>query len=156
MDELWSFVGNKRDEWWVWVAPDSGTRQVVAGLAQAYALDEGYRSANMPHLAVHRDVAFAVPLEIAFPAGARMSRVYDKDGVTIDATLVAHDPVKPALGYVLRYKGKKVFISGDTEVSPVNMEAMRKEAERRMRDGTLQGEFKGAATYWDVVVDGRV
>ncbi|MBK9433382.1 MAG: hypothetical protein IPN50_13655 [Sphingomonadales bacterium] len=52
-------------------------------------------------------------------------RVYDKDGVTIDATLVAHDPVKPALGYVLKYKAKKFFISGDTEVNPVNKDAMR-------------------------------
>lgn len=29
-DELWSFVGRKRDDWWVWVALDAGTRQVVA------------------------------------------------------------------------------------------------------------------------------
>jgi insertion element IS1 protein InsB len=29
-DELWSFVGNKRDRWWVWVALDRESRQVVA------------------------------------------------------------------------------------------------------------------------------
>ena len=29
-DELWSFVGTKRDRWWVWVALDKDTRQVVA------------------------------------------------------------------------------------------------------------------------------
>ena len=29
-DELWSFVGTKRGRWWVWVALDAGTRQVVA------------------------------------------------------------------------------------------------------------------------------
>jgi IS1 family transposase len=29
-DELWSFVGDKRDVWWVWVALDADTRQVVA------------------------------------------------------------------------------------------------------------------------------
>ena len=29
-DELWSFVGRKRDDWWVWVALDARTRQVVA------------------------------------------------------------------------------------------------------------------------------
>ncbi|MBX9583425.1 MAG: hypothetical protein K2X87_24250 [Gemmataceae bacterium] len=29
-DELWSFVGAKRDRWWVWVALDAATRQVVA------------------------------------------------------------------------------------------------------------------------------
>ncbi|RDV01441.1 MBL fold metallo-hydrolase [Sphingorhabdus pulchriflava] len=117
---------------WIWgrkapleVQGPVGTKQVLDGFAQAYALDEGYRSANMPHLAKNRMVAFGVPLEIAFAEEQRSLRVYDKDGVTIDATLVAHDPVKPALGYVLKYKGKKVFVSGDTEVSPVNMDAMR-------------------------------
>lgn len=117
---------------WIWgrktpleVQGPVGTKQVLDGFAQAYALDEGYRSKNMPHLAKNRTVAFGIPLEIAFAEGQRAVRVYDKDGVTIDATLVAHDPVKPALGYVLKYKGKKVFISGDTEVSPVNMDAMR-------------------------------
>jgi IS1 family transposase len=29
-DELWSFVRNKRAQWWVWVALDAATRQVVA------------------------------------------------------------------------------------------------------------------------------
>jgi ribonuclease Z len=117
---------------WIWgrkspleVQGPVGTKQVLDGFAQAYALDEGYRSTNMPHLAKNRAVAFGVPLEITFAEGQHAVRVYDKDGVTIDATLVAHDPVKPALGYVLKYKGKKVFISGDTEVSPVNMDAMR-------------------------------
>lgn len=117
---------------WIWgrkspleVQGPVGLKQVLDGLAQAYALDEGYRSANMPHLAKNRTVAFGVPLEIVLAEGQNSARVYDKDGVTIDATLVDHDPVKPALGYVLKYKGKKVFISGDTEVSPVNMDAMR-------------------------------
>lgn len=117
---------------WIWgretpleVQGPVGMKQVLGGIAQAYALDEGYRSANMPHLAKNREVAFGVPLEVEFPAGQRAVRVYDEGGVTIDATLVAHDPVRPALGYVLRYKGRKVFVSGDTEVSPVNFEAMR-------------------------------
>ena len=117
---------------WIWgrkspleVQGPVGTKQVLDGFSQAYALDEGYRSANMPHLAKNRAVAFGVPLEIAFVEGQRSVRVYDKGGVTIDAALVVHDPVKPALGYVLKYKGKKVFVSGDTEVSPVNMDAMR-------------------------------
>ena len=32
-DELWSFVGAKREVWWVWVALDKDTRQVVAMVA---------------------------------------------------------------------------------------------------------------------------
>ncbi|KTE14984.1 MBL fold metallo-hydrolase [Sphingopyxis sp. H115] len=117
---------------WIWgrttpleVEGPAGMRAIVAGFAQSYALDESYRSANMPHLAERREVAFGKPLEVAFAEGKRMARVYDEDGVTIDAVLVVHDPVKPALGYVLEYRGKKVFVSGDTEVSPLNMEAMR-------------------------------
>jgi IS1 family transposase len=31
--ELWSFVGAKREEWWVWVPLDAHTRQVVAMVA---------------------------------------------------------------------------------------------------------------------------
>lgn len=117
---------------WIWgrktpleIEGPVGMRAVVAGFAQSYAFDESYRSANMPHLAERRAVAFGKPLEVAFAEGKRMARVYDKDGVTIDAALVVHDPVKPALGYILRYRGKKIFVSGDTEVSPLNMVAMR-------------------------------
>ena len=117
---------------WIWgretpleVQGPVGMAGVISGYEQAYALDEGYRSANMPHLAERRAVARAAPLEIAFAEGMRSVRVYDKDGVTIDATLVAHDPVRPALGYVLQYKSRKLFISGDTEVSPVNLPAMQ-------------------------------
>ena len=30
VDELWSFIGEKAEVWWVWLAQDSRTRQVVA------------------------------------------------------------------------------------------------------------------------------
>lgn len=30
---MWSFVGTKRERWWVWVALDADTRQVVAMVA---------------------------------------------------------------------------------------------------------------------------
>jgi IS1 family transposase len=33
VDELWSYVGDKGDVWWVWVALDADTRQVVAMVA---------------------------------------------------------------------------------------------------------------------------
>lgn len=117
---------------WIWgrklpleVQGPVGMREVIEGLSRAYALDEGYRAANMPHLNQTRQVARAVPMEIAFGPGQRTTRVYDQDGVTVDATLVVHDPVRPALGYTVSYRGKKVFISGDTEISPVYIEAMR-------------------------------
>lgn len=117
---------------WIWgrakplqVWGPAGLDRVVGGLNAAYALDRGYRTENMPGLDATGAAAVAVPHEIEFPGGARSVRVYDEGGVTIDARLVVHDPVAPALGYVLTYRGKKVFVSGDTEVSPVNLPAMR-------------------------------
>ncbi len=32
-DEMWRYVGRKKVVWWVWVALDKGTRQVVAMVA---------------------------------------------------------------------------------------------------------------------------
>lgn len=102
-----------------------GTIDVVGALASAYALDNRYRMENMSDLTDAGNAARAVPTDIVFPPAARSVRVYARDGVTIDAHLVAHDPVDPAVGYVVRYQGKKVFISGDTAVSPQNLPAMR-------------------------------
>ena len=34
VDELWSFLGEKQQVWWVWLALDSRTRQVVAMMAR--------------------------------------------------------------------------------------------------------------------------
>jgi ribonuclease Z len=41
--------------------------------------------------------------------------VFQKDGITITAFDVDHEPIDPAVGYVIEYKGKKVVISGDTK-----------------------------------------
>jgi insertion element IS1 protein InsB len=30
---MWSYVGGRRDVWWIWVALDAETRQVVAMVA---------------------------------------------------------------------------------------------------------------------------
>ncbi len=41
--------------------------------------------------------------------------IYEQDGITITAFDVSHEPVEPAVGYSIEYKGKKVIISGDTK-----------------------------------------
>lgn len=41
--------------------------------------------------------------------------VFQKDGITITAFDVNHEPIEPAVGYVIEYNGKKVVISGDTK-----------------------------------------
>jgi len=41
-------------------------------------------------------------------------RVIERDGVTVSAFLVEHDPVKPAFGYRFEGGGRRIVISGDT------------------------------------------
>jgi insertion element IS1 protein InsB len=78
-DELWSFVGAKREKWWVWAALDKDTRQVVAMVAGDRsertarclwgALPEAYRDRAIvatDFLAAYRAV---VPEERHAPAG---------------------------------------------------------------------------------------
>ena len=125
-------LGTLINHGWIWgrsaplpVTGPMGTTTVVNSLNAAYTLDNKFRSDNMSDLAANKQGGQAVPTDIEFADGARSARVYDRDGVTIDAHLVVHDPVAPALGYVIRYEGKKVFISGDTMISPLNMPAMQ-------------------------------
>ena len=58
-DEMRSFVGNKRSQWWIWAAPDAGTRQVVAVVA-------GDRSEKTA-----RDLGDALPPEYRAAAAVR-------------------------------------------------------------------------------------
>ncbi|MBS3928219.1 MAG: MBL fold metallo-hydrolase [Sphingomonadales bacterium] len=96
-----------------------GTDKVVAGFNAAYATDSTYRVAH------HGE-------KIANPAGfgglARIIKlndpltdqdgiVYSGGGVTIRVFEVDHNPIKPAFGYRIDYKGRSVTISGDTNYS---------------------------------------
>lgn len=101
-----------------------GVEPVVEGLAMAYGADATYRSAHaLP--TTSRQLAFAEPRRVEIAESEESVRVYDQAGVTIDAYRVDHRPVEPAYGYVLRYQGRKLFISGDTRVSERYLEAMR-------------------------------
>ncbi|MEJ2162118.1 MAG: MBL fold metallo-hydrolase [Robiginitalea sp.] len=41
--------------------------------------------------------------------------IFQQDGITITAFDVDHEPIEPAVGYVIQYRDKKVVISGDTK-----------------------------------------
>ena len=92
----------------------AGTDDVVAGYAQVFKADEGYRvrhhgAAYLPpagdvvtaHIVTVRSAADTVP-------------VYARDGLVIKAFLVDHRPVAPAFGYRVEFGGRVVVISGDT------------------------------------------
>ena len=48
--------------------------------------------------------------------------VYQQDGIKITAFDVDHEPIEPAVGYVIEYNGKKVVISGDTKKNDLVLE----------------------------------
>lgn len=96
-----------------------GTERVMAGLREAYTLDQGYRVA-------HHGAAFARPggfggdpqlLTIADGAPGN-AVAYERDGVKITVIRVNHAPIAPAYGYRIDYKGRSIAISGDTVYSP--------------------------------------
>jgi ribonuclease Z len=93
-----------------------GVQQVVAGFMQAYAQDQHYRVVH------HGDAIMPATgfggQALPFKLGADGRVVILKDGdLEITAFTVDHGPVHPAIGYVVRYKGRSLVLSGDTKKS---------------------------------------
>lgn len=95
-----------------------GTDRVVAGFNQAYAIDQGFRTAHHgPRIANPAGAGGAAQV-ITLAEGTDSQVVYDQGGVKITVIRVHHDPVKPAFGYRIDYKGRAIAISGDTVYAP--------------------------------------
>jgi ribonuclease Z len=96
--------------------PD-GVTELVHGFTEAYAADTRFRVAHHGSalLPPERAAMLATPVLLD---GADSARVLDEDGVVVTAFTVAHDPVKPALGYRFDYGGRSVVVSGDTTPCP--------------------------------------
>jgi ribonuclease Z len=82
--------------------------KVTRGLNLAYELDRGYRTGHHG--------ADLMPLELGELIYQEIETgvVLEDRGLTITAFTVEHDPIKPALGYRIDYKGRSVVISGDS------------------------------------------
>ena len=94
-----------------------GVEGVVAGFAQAYALDAGYRVAHHSEELMPRDAAGATARTIALKSATAAAPVFERNGLKITAFRVEHDPATPAYGYRLEYRGRVVVVSGDTKKS---------------------------------------
>jgi ribonuclease Z len=94
-----------------------GVADLVHGFAEAYAADARFRVAHHGAAFLPPERAAMVPVPIVLD-GAEAVRVLDEDGVVVTAFVVAHDPVKPALGYRFDYRGRSVVVSGDTHPTP--------------------------------------
>ena len=107
-----------------------GVERVVSGFAEAYALDQGYRSAHHGTRLMPRDTWIMIAHPVALtgdhsPAFDRQGVVLDRDGLKITAIEVHHTPVEPAYGYRFDYKGRSIVISGDTMRHPPLARAAR-------------------------------
>ncbi|MBW2315158.1 MAG: MBL fold metallo-hydrolase [Deltaproteobacteria bacterium] len=103
-----------------------GVEGVVAGFAQAYELDTGYRTAHHGADLLPPAVGALEAHIVAGPEATGASEVVlDEGGLRITAFAVDHNPVKPAYGYRFDYQGRSVVVSGDTALDPRVIEAAR-------------------------------
>lgn len=96
-----------------------GVERVVAGFNEAYAIDQGYRTAH--HTAALMPPATwpmaARPILMPGAPTAAMNRsavVLDDGVLKITAYETDHRPVEPAYAYRFDYKGRSILITGDT------------------------------------------
>lgn len=99
------------------VAGPVGTGSVVGGFNTAYSTDATYRVAHHGAAVVPPTGFGGVAEEFALPAGAASVVVLNEGDLKITAFAVNHEPVEPAYGYRIDYKGRSLAISGDTAYS---------------------------------------
>lgn len=95
-----------------------GVETVVGGMNMAYSPDRGYRTAHHGSelLPAHTGAMAAVTID---PNGV----AWQDDLLTITAFPVEHDPIDPAVGYRVDYRGRSVVISGDSNAVDALFEA---------------------------------
>lgn len=91
-----------------------GVEQVVAGFAQAYSLDTGYRVVHHGEEWMPRAGAGAIAQPINLKSNDAAALVFERNGLKVTAFKVEHDPASPAYGYRFEYRGRVVVVSGDT------------------------------------------
>jgi ribonuclease Z len=90
-----------------------GVEDVMAGFNKAYGLDAMFRAINVKGK-LDLSLAFGAPKLVK--QSQTPLKVYSKGDVELSSFSVSHEPVFPAVGYVLKYKGCKIVVSGDTSI----------------------------------------
>lgn len=103
----------------------TGVETVVMGFNLAYGLDFGYRVAHHGEDIIEPSGAGSRAMPFQGPKQGELVPVFEKDGVRVSAFRVPHEPIRPAVGYRVEYKGRSLVISGDTDKS----ENLQKHAE---------------------------
>ena len=110
-----------------------GIQQIVDGFNMAYALDSGYRTAHHgePIAPTSGKGGSAHRFDVT---GEELLEVYNDGSVKISAFTVHHDPIVPAVGYRIDYKGRSAVISGDT-ISSENLARHAKGVDLLVHEG---------------------
>ncbi|WP_138518000.1 MBL fold metallo-hydrolase [Limnobacter alexandrii] len=91
----------------------SGIAQVMNGFETAYTQDTGYRTAHHGAATMPPELAGADVNEFTVQKGS-YTAVLQQPDLLIEAFAVNHQPINPAVGYRISYKGRTVVLSGDT------------------------------------------
>ncbi len=111
-----SWIAGRREPLDVYGPP--GTVRVADGFTAAYAQDADARRLHHGEEYLPRAAAGLRGHDVALPDGPSADVVaYEQDGVRFTMFRVDHDPVRPAVGYRIDYKGRVVVVSGDTRKS---------------------------------------
>jgi ribonuclease Z len=94
-----------------------GVQRVVEGFTLAYTQDSVGRNAHHGDKVAPPSGFGMVARPFPVPPEGQLAMVYDAGGVKIQALVVDHDPVKPAVGYLFTYKDRSLLVSGDTAKS---------------------------------------
>lgn len=115
--------------------PD-GLDSILMGGNQFLKLENEYRVAHHGTTLMNIEKAKGIPHEFKNEQGKKQV-IYQQDGITITAFDVDHEPIEPAVGYAIEYKGKKVVISGDTKKNDMVLE-MSKDADLLIHEVILK------------------
>ncbi|QYJ07796.1 MBL fold metallo-hydrolase [Qipengyuania flava] len=109
----------------------TGVEAIVEGFNAAYATDDTYRIAHHGEGVVPASGGGGEAQPFTFEGAS--ATVFEKDGLSVTAFAVDHDPVRPAVGYRFDYKGRSLCISGDAARS-ANLEAACKDVDILVHD----------------------
>jgi ribonuclease Z len=110
---LMRWVGNANTEPLAVYGPE-GVDEVVEGFNASYAADAGYRNAHHGDAVAPLSGTGMTPIEFLSPEEGQSLVIYEKGDLRVETITVDHFPVKPAVAYLFRYKGRSALVSGDT------------------------------------------